>query len=212
MENYTLYVRPVSHVSKDFLQNTFSEFGSVKDVYIPKDFKTQRRRGFAYIKYDSKYAAELAINKLNGKTLNGKEISVTWSLEKSKTPEEMEQIREEKARERESKPKEMRYTPEEHEEYLKSKNPLNRPFHERYYTAVDYPPGVGEEYTPIYQRGLKPVGERKTFFTWAYVPEERIKKILEDAKKRENEAKKRKEMYEMQATTAAAPNPEPAPN
>ena len=205
---YTLFVRPVTHVSEEFLRSTFSEFGEVKDIYIPRDFRTQRRRGFAYIKYISKFAAEVAIDKLNGKTLNGKEITVTWSSEKSKTPDEMEQKKEERAKERENKPKEMRYTPEEHEEYLKMRAHSKAPFHERYYTAVDYPRGVGEEFTPIYQRGLKPVGERKTFFTWAYVPEERIKKILEDEKKRENEMKKRKEMYEKQA--AAAQNPAPA--
>ena len=33
------------------LRSIFEEFGSIKDVYIPRDYYTGRIRGFAYVEY-----------------------------------------------------------------------------------------------------------------------------------------------------------------
>ncbi|EAY21318.1 hypothetical protein TVAG_166930 [Trichomonas vaginalis G3] len=187
---YTLFVRPINHVSKEFLLSRFSEYGEVKDLYIPKDFKSGRRRTIAYVKYDDKVEASKAIEGLNGKEINGKEIYVSWSSEKQKTPDEMEAAKAQRQLERQENPKPPKYTPEEHELYLKKKHFAEGEFHEKYFTAVDYPLGVGEEYTPVFQRGLKPIGERKTFFTWQFIPEDKIQMIIEQEILRSKEGKK----------------------
>lgn len=186
---YSLFVRPVTHVSKEFLYSVFSEFGEVKDCYIPKDYKSGRRRTFAYIKYDDKFSAAKAIEMMDQKEVNGRVISVGWSQEISKTPEEMEAINTQKAIQRQERAKNPKYTPEEHELFLKKKNFAKGEFHDKFFSAVDYPLGVGEEFTPIFQRGLKPVGERKTFFHWQYIPEEKIRQIIEQEVAYQNKLK-----------------------
>lgn len=40
-----MFYRPID------LRNIFSQYGEVKDVYIPRDFYTGRPRGFAYVEY-----------------------------------------------------------------------------------------------------------------------------------------------------------------
>ena len=189
---YTLFVRPVNQASEETLRKTFSQFGEVEDIYIPRDYVSKRRRPFAYIKYTSKFAASDAIEKLNNTELNGKVISVVWSEEKSKTPQEMVTMKEQKRKERQE---ELRYTPEEHQKFLEEKN-RQKELYEKYFTVVNYPYGVGEAYTPEYQKGLKPVGERKTFYSWVYLPEEKIIEVLQAEKQHEHEFYEKKKAVE----------------
>ena len=204
--SYTLFVRPVTQVSEETLKKAFSQYGDVDDIYIPRDFKTKRRRDFAYIKFSSKYSASSAIEHLDNTDLNGKVISVTWSKEKSKTPDEMQAQRDQRRKEKEEKegPKQMPYTPEEYQKMQEEKL-KNKPFHERYFTVVNYPPGVGLDYTPEYQKGLKPVGERKTFYSWVYVPEEKIREILMKDKQHEYDKLKWQKSAEERNSTNKQP-------
>ena len=190
---YCLYVKPINHVSQTYLNNLFNQFGEVIDIYIPKIFKTKKRKDFAYIKYNDKYAAANAIESLDQKEINGKILNVKWSNETSKTPEEMVAIKEARILERIEKPKKL--TDEEYEIKKKSRLKINGEIFEKYFTAVDYPQGVGEEFTPIYQLNLPPVGERKLFFSWVYISPDRINKILEDHKEKLKRIELRKEKF-----------------
>lgn len=183
---YVVFVKPITHLSPTALQAAFERFGEVKDVHIPKDYVTQRRRPFAYVKFADKHAAAQAIEALNDKPLSGKVVQVCWSSEESKTPEEMELINQERQRRKEERNKESWQTPEEHDHFMKMKHQPEGSVYERYFTVVDYPPGVGEEFTPVSQRGLRPVGERKQFYSWIYISEEKKKQILEDYHRKES--------------------------
>merc|ERR1712127_54933 len=55
------------------LRRTFSKFGDIGDVYIPKD-KHGESRGFAFIRFHDKRDAGDAIDDLAGKELDGREI------------------------------------------------------------------------------------------------------------------------------------------
>ena len=200
---YTLFVHPVTQVSEETLRRTFVQYGDVEDVYIPRDFKTKKRRDFAYIKFSSKYCASRAIEQLDNTELNGKVISVSWSKEKSKTPDEMQAIRDQRKKEKEEREgaKPMKYTPEEYQK-IQEEKAKGKPFHEKYFTVVNYPPGVGLDYTPEYQKGLKPVGERKTFYSWVYVPEEKIREILMKDKQHEYDKQKWQKIAEEQKNAA----------
>ena len=59
------------------------------------------------------------------------------------------------------------------------------PLHEQFFTAVDYPPGIGEEFTPVYQRNLPPIGMRRQFFSWIFIPEDVKEKILREDQERD---------------------------
>ena len=58
------------------LQDLFSEYGDVSDVFIPLDRNTNRPRGFAFVTIDDKASAEAAIEALNGYELEGRAINV----------------------------------------------------------------------------------------------------------------------------------------
>lgn len=178
---YTLFVRPLNHLSDDFIKRLFSEHGRVLDVHIPRSFPTKKRQGFGYIKYDDKHAAARAINALHGTVVNGHSIEVVWADQNRKTPEEMEE------RKRQKKEEWLKSNPLELEKRGTEKNRTRKdvPLHEQFFTAVDYPPGIGEEFTPVYQRNLPPIGMRRQFFSWIFIPEDVKEKILKEEQEKE---------------------------
>lgn len=58
------------------LQDLFSQYGNVSDVFIPLDRSTNRPRGFAFVTIDDSAAAQAAIEGLNGHSIDGREINV----------------------------------------------------------------------------------------------------------------------------------------
>ena len=72
-----LYVGNLSYkVTEDDLKDLFGEFGSVTEVNVITDRETGRPRGFAFVEMDSDDEATKAINSLNGKELQDREIVV----------------------------------------------------------------------------------------------------------------------------------------
>jgi hypothetical protein len=176
---YCLFVRPLSHLSIEFIRRTFSEFGDVIDIHIPRTFTSKKRQDFGYVKYDDKHAAARAIDALNEQPLNGHILKVVWADQEAKTPEEMAERR--RARREERQQAREDGDAEEHDS--RPREPREKreiPLHEQFFTAVDYPPGIGDEFTPVYQRNLPPVGQRRQFFSWVYVAPETRERILRD--------------------------------
>jgi RNA recognition motif-containing protein len=189
---YTLFIRPVSHLSNDTIQRVFSDYGEVADVHVPRTYKTKRRQTYGYVKYSDKHAAARAIDALHDKELLGKVMMVVWADQAPKTPEEMI----EKKRERHQAFERQREEGGEEDpqrERLRERDVEKRslPLHEQFFTAVDYPEGIGEEYTPVYQKNLPPVGQRKQFFSWVFVTEEQKARILRDEFERQPPANRR---------------------
>lgn len=173
---FTVFCRPVNHLSDEFLRQTFSDFGRVTDIHTPRTYHTKKRQGFCYIKFADKHAAARAIEALNGRPLNGHIMEVVWSDNSRKTPEEMVEQKRQRREERRRQIEEGSYI----EPPPVPKSMKDRPLHEQYFTAVDYPPGIGTEFTPIYQRNVPPIGQRRQFFSWVYVPESVRERILAD--------------------------------
>lgn len=198
---YTLFVRPVNHVSQNHLSSLFKEYGEVMDIYIPRSHQSYKRKVFAYVKYDDKFAASRAIDGLDGKTINGKPIFVTWSTQMGKLPEEMEAQRIQREEARKKGENKSGFSEIERIRYLARESNRNGTIQEKYFTIVDYPPGVGEEFTPVFQRGLKPVGFRKTYFSWVYIPDSKVQQIIEGEKRHEacvaRDARKAQEQAEV---------------
>jgi cold-inducible RNA-binding protein len=72
-----LYVGNMSFkTTEDGLRTTFSQFGSVTDVYIANDRETGRPRGFAFVTMGTPEEAKLAIEKMNGIDLDGRQLTV----------------------------------------------------------------------------------------------------------------------------------------
>ena len=75
-----LYVGNISYdTTKEDLIEFFSQYGFVRDVYIPLDRDTGAPRGFAFVTIKSE-AAEVAIEQTSGVELQGRTIEVKESL------------------------------------------------------------------------------------------------------------------------------------
>jgi cold-inducible RNA-binding protein len=72
-----LYVGNLSfNTSSDALRTAFAECGEVAEVAIINDRDTGRPRGFAFVTMASAQAAATAISKMNGATLDGRQLRV----------------------------------------------------------------------------------------------------------------------------------------
>lgn len=73
----SVYVGNLSFkVTEDDLIQTFSEYGSVKNVQLPKDRETGRMRGFAFVEMEAESEEAAAIEALDGAEWMGRELKV----------------------------------------------------------------------------------------------------------------------------------------
>ena len=76
--NNKLFVGNVSYDTTELeLQDLFAAHGAVEDVNLVTDRTTGRPRGFAFVTMATPEAAQAAIQALSGKTVNGRDITVT---------------------------------------------------------------------------------------------------------------------------------------
>eukprot|EP00602_Paraphysomonas_sp_CaronLab_P007579 CAMPEP_0185021480 /NCGR_PEP_ID=MMETSP1103-20130426/4166_1 /TAXON_ID=36769 /ORGANISM="Paraphysomonas bandaiensis, Strain Caron Lab Isolate" /LENGTH=197 /DNA_ID=CAMNT_0027553025 /DNA_START=34 /DNA_END=625 /DNA_ORIENTATION=- len=86
----SLLVRNISYnVSSSEIRRMFEKYGDVRDVYIPLDHYTQRPRGFAFVEFHDGRDARDALENLDGRQLDGRDIKIVFAKENRKTPEEM---------------------------------------------------------------------------------------------------------------------------
>ncbi|MCB2221660.1 MAG: RNA-binding protein [Bacteroidetes bacterium] len=78
-----IYVGNLSFkVDENELRDAFEEYGSVSSVKIITDKFTGRSKGFAFVEMDNDSDAENAIEGLNGKSIDNRNISVSVAREK----------------------------------------------------------------------------------------------------------------------------------
>lgn len=76
-DSMKLFIGNVSYnTNEDGLRAFFEEFGPIVSVKIVTDRETGRSRGFGFIEYESRDAAEQAITARHGATLDGKQLAV----------------------------------------------------------------------------------------------------------------------------------------
>jgi len=72
-----VYVGNLSYnTTEDTLRTLFAEYGQVESVNLIIDRETRRPKGFAFVEMSTEQAAQAAINGLNGKQLDEREIKV----------------------------------------------------------------------------------------------------------------------------------------
>ncbi len=77
MSNSKLYVGNMSfETTESDLRTAFSQFGTVSDVYVAMDKFSGRARGFAFVTMSTPEEAKLAIEKMNGTNLGGRDLTV----------------------------------------------------------------------------------------------------------------------------------------
>jgi len=60
----------------DDLRRVFERCGEVGDIYIPRDRYTRESRGFAFVRFYDKRDAEDALEAMDGRMLDGRELRV----------------------------------------------------------------------------------------------------------------------------------------
>lgn len=72
-----IYVGNLSYgVTEGQLQALFEEFGEVTSVNLIQDKYSGQSKGFGFIEMDTQVEAEEAIKKLNGRPLDGRNLTV----------------------------------------------------------------------------------------------------------------------------------------
>ena len=61
------------------LRPVFEKYGDIGDIYIPRDRYSFQSRGFAFVRYYEKRDAEKALDRLDGYTLDGREVRVQYA-------------------------------------------------------------------------------------------------------------------------------------
>ncbi len=70
------------NMSEGDVEELFAPSGKVVSVAIPTDRDTGRKRGFAFVEMDTDAEAEAAIQALNGRDVDGRQLAVNLSKPK----------------------------------------------------------------------------------------------------------------------------------
>ncbi len=77
MEDAKLFVGNIEYTTtEDELKEFFSAVGTVNSATIITDRETGRSKGFGFVEMSSPEEAQAAIEQLDGKELNGRELAV----------------------------------------------------------------------------------------------------------------------------------------
>ncbi|XP_027148496.1 serine/arginine-rich splicing factor SC35-like isoform X2 [Coffea eugenioides] len=79
-DTYSLLVLNITfRTTADDLFPLFDKYGKVVDVFIPRDRRTGDSRGFAFVRYKYQDEAQKAVEKLDGRVVDGREIMVQFA-------------------------------------------------------------------------------------------------------------------------------------
>ncbi|KAM1180542.1 hypothetical protein ACFX13_019940 [Malus domestica] len=79
-DTYSLLVLNITfRTTADDLFPLFDKYGKVVDVFIPRDRRTGDSRGFAFVRYKYQDEAHKAVEKLDGRVVDGREIMVQFA-------------------------------------------------------------------------------------------------------------------------------------
>ncbi|XP_058096789.1 serine/arginine-rich splicing factor SC35-like [Magnolia sinica] len=79
-DTFSLLVLNITfRTTADDLFPLFDKYGKVVDIFIPRDRRTGESRGFAFVRYKYADEAQKAVEKLDGRTVDGRDIMVQFA-------------------------------------------------------------------------------------------------------------------------------------
>ena len=80
---FTLKVDNISfRTTADILREEFKRFGSLGDVYLPRNYSTNEPRGFAFVRFVNREDGEDALRSMDGKNIDGRDIRIQEAKER----------------------------------------------------------------------------------------------------------------------------------
>ncbi|MGB0580995.1 MAG: RNA recognition motif domain-containing protein [Limisphaerales bacterium] len=77
MSNNKLFVGNIAFATtQQTLEDAFAQFGCVTDTHLLMDRETGRPRGFGFVTMETEEEAQKAIEGMNGKDLDGRDLTV----------------------------------------------------------------------------------------------------------------------------------------
>ena len=73
-------------LNQDNLEQLFAEFGPVKSANLIEDRETGRSKGFGFVEMDNTEDGERAIEELNGKEIDGRNLTVNVARPREERP------------------------------------------------------------------------------------------------------------------------------
>jgi ATP-dependent DNA helicase RecG len=70
--------------TRNQLYDLFQQFGEVSDIYIPIDFTTSRNKGFAFVEFEERSAAEKAVASSKKVILSEHSLYINWAIPKER--------------------------------------------------------------------------------------------------------------------------------
>ncbi|KAJ6842951.1 serine/arginine-rich splicing factor SC35-like [Iris pallida] len=79
-DTFSLLVLNITfRTTADDLFPLFDKYGKVVDIFIPRDRRTGESRGFAFVRYKYAEEAQKAVEKLDGRNVDGRDIMVQFA-------------------------------------------------------------------------------------------------------------------------------------
>ena len=80
---FTLKVDNISfRTTADSIREEFKRFGSLGDVYLPRNYSTNEPRGFAFVRFVNREDGEDALRSMDGKLVDGRELRIQEAKER----------------------------------------------------------------------------------------------------------------------------------
>ena len=83
-----LYLRNIPfEITEDDIREKFEKFGTINEIHIPINYKTNQSFGYAYISYETVESSIMAINKMDGEYFMGRRLHISIAEEKYNKPQ-----------------------------------------------------------------------------------------------------------------------------
>lgn len=83
IEGWVIIVSGVhEEAQEDDIFEAFSEYGDIKNLHLNLDRRTGFVKGYAFIEYENKQEADVAIKSMDGNTLLDHKLDVSWAFAK----------------------------------------------------------------------------------------------------------------------------------
>eukprot|EP01025_Chloroclados_australasicus_P032520 TRINITY_DN3297_c0_g4_i1.p3 TRINITY_DN3297_c0_g4~~TRINITY_DN3297_c0_g4_i1.p3 ORF type:complete len:164 (-),score=29.68 TRINITY_DN3297_c0_g4_i1:469-960(-) len=83
VEGWVIFVSGVhEEATEEDIQETFGEFGDIKNIYFNLERQTGYAKGYALVEYELKDEAMKAIQEMDGQEFMTKQVMVTWAFGK----------------------------------------------------------------------------------------------------------------------------------